>query len=54
MKGYHDYMVDVAVFLGADRDIATTQLFDALQFEIALANVSATNQATNSQSYLIR
>lgn len=33
-------MVDVAVYLGADRDIATAQLFDTLQFEIALANVS--------------
>lgn len=37
-------MVDVAVFLGADREIATAQLFAALQFEIALANVSINRQ----------
>lgn len=40
VKGYHEYMVDVAVFLGADRDRATEQLFESLQFEIELANVS--------------
>lgn len=40
VKGYHEYMVDVAVILGADRTTATEQLYESLLFEIALANVS--------------
>lgn len=32
-------MVDVAVIYGADRNAAEKQLMDALNFEMALANV---------------
>lgn len=39
VRAYHEYMVDVAVIMGADRDRAWTQLNDSLQFEMALANV---------------
>jgi membrane metallo-endopeptidase-like protein 1 len=41
VKAYFSYMVDVAVILGADRDRATDELRESLDFEISLANVSA-------------
>lgn len=33
-------MVDIAVLFGADRDRATRELKESLEFEIKLANVS--------------
>lgn len=39
VKAYYDYMVDTAVIYGADRAVAETELLEALNFEIALANV---------------
>lgn len=41
VSAYYDYMVDLAVIYGADRPRATKELMDSLNFEIALANVSA-------------
>ena len=35
-----DYMVDVAIFLGAERSFARTEMLDVLQFEMQLANIS--------------
>lgn len=40
VSAYYDYMVDLAVIYGADRERATKELMDSLNFEIALANVS--------------
>lgn len=40
VKAYYDYMVDIAVLFGADRDRATRELKESLDFEIKLANVS--------------
>merc|ERR1719357_833771 len=40
MKAYLKYMVDTAVFLGADRDIANQEMKDVLDFEIKLAKIS--------------
>lgn len=37
---YYKYMVDIAVLFGADRDRATKELKDSLDFEAAIANVS--------------
>lgn len=39
VKAYHEYMVDLAVILGAERTRAEAELFESLNFEIALANV---------------
>ncbi|KAH8264524.1 hypothetical protein KR038_009603, partial [Drosophila bunnanda] len=40
VTAYYDYMVDVAVLFGANKDKAKTELLSSLEFEIALANVS--------------
>lgn len=39
VKAYYEYMVDMAVVMGADRGRAEKELLETLQFEIALANV---------------
>lgn len=40
VKAYYEYMVDIAVIYGAERDRAERELLESLEFEIALANVS--------------
>lgn len=40
-KAYYDYMVDMAVIFGAEKSRAETELRESLNFEISLANVSA-------------
>ena len=40
LEAYHNYMTDVAVILGANRSDAETQLWDIIEFETKLANVS--------------
>lgn len=40
IRAYYDYMVDMAVFFGAEREQAKEQLKEALLLEINLANVS--------------
>jgi neprilysin len=40
VKAYHAYQVDMAVLYGAERELAEKDMRDALEFEIALANVS--------------
>lgn len=40
-KAYYDYMVDMAVIFGAEQSRAETELRESLNFEISLANVSA-------------
>lgn len=37
---YYKYMVDVAVVLGANRDVAMRELKESLEFEIELAKIS--------------
>lgn len=39
VKAYYEYMVDVAVIYGADRNLATKELKESLEFELKLANV---------------
>ncbi|KAF9417630.1 hypothetical protein HW555_005337 [Spodoptera exigua] len=40
VQAYYDYMVDIAVLLGAERPRAETELKESLQFEMKLANIS--------------
>lgn len=39
VQAYYDYMVDIAVIFGADKESAKDELLDVLDFEIDLANV---------------
>lgn len=41
-KAYYEYMIDIAVLLGAEKADARSELSQSLQFEIQLANVSET------------
>lgn len=41
VSAYYDYMVDMAVLFGADKEIAKHELKESLQFEMDLANVSS-------------
>ncbi|XP_055923499.1 neprilysin-2 isoform X2 [Eupeodes corollae] len=49
---YFDYMVDIAVIFGADRDVALKELGESLQFEIDLANISWPNEKRRNSSAL--
>ena len=40
LAAYHNYMVDVAELLGANRSYAETELWAVVEFEQQLANVS--------------
>ena len=40
VSAYYNYMVDIAQILGADKESATQELKESLEFEIKLANVS--------------
>ncbi|XP_026683285.1 neprilysin-2-like [Diaphorina citri] len=40
VNAYYRYMIDIAVLLGADKDVATEELKESLEFEIKLANIS--------------
>ena len=40
MTSYYNYMVNVAVLLGAERSVAEKELRESLQFEIKLAEAS--------------
>ena len=39
VKAYYTYMVDLTVALGADPKIAKKEMFESLNFEIAIADV---------------
>lgn len=41
VDAYYNYMVDIAVIMGANRETAIKELKDSLLFEINLANVSS-------------
>lgn len=40
VEAYYNYMADVAVILGANRETAEDELRESLELEIKLANVS--------------
>lgn len=43
VSAYHSFQVDMAVLYGADRKRAEKEMKEALDFEIALANVRRLN-----------
>ncbi|XP_055853046.1 neprilysin-2 isoform X2 [Episyrphus balteatus] len=49
---YYDYMVDIAVIFGANRDVALKELGESLQFEMDLANISWPNEKRRNSSAL--
>ncbi|XP_067006028.2 neprilysin-2 isoform X2 [Anabrus simplex] len=52
VNAYYQYMVDVAVLLGAERSDAEKELKDSLNFEIALANISLPSEERRNVSKL--
>ncbi|KRF83081.1 neprilysin-2 isoform X3 [Drosophila virilis] len=52
VTAYYEYMVDIAVLFGANKDEAKTQLLASLEFEIALANISWPNEKRRNSSEL--
>ena len=49
VQAYYDYMVDIAVILGADKARASEELKESLEFEMKLANVRIEEPAELSQ-----
>ena len=43
VTAYYDYMVDIAVLFGADKEKAKIELREVMEFEIILANISWSN-----------
>ncbi|XP_036347356.1 neprilysin-2-like [Rhagoletis pomonella] len=56
VSSYYDYMVDMAVLFGADKERAKRELRESLEFEIALANISwpAEKRRNTNDLYNIR
>ncbi|CAH1183162.1 unnamed protein product [Phaedon cochleariae] len=52
VKAYYDYMVDLAVLFGADRDRAVRELRESLEFEIKLANISLPSEKRRNATAL--
>ncbi|KAF2887463.1 hypothetical protein ILUMI_18710 [Ignelater luminosus] len=52
VKAYYDYMVDIAVIFGADKNRAETELKESLEFEMKLANISLPNEKRRNASIL--
>ncbi|XP_031344617.1 neprilysin-2-like isoform X2 [Photinus pyralis] len=52
VRAYYDYMVDIAVMFGANREIAKSELKDSLDFEIQLSNISLSPEDRRNYSLL--
>ncbi|XP_019873600.1 neprilysin-2 isoform X2 [Aethina tumida] len=52
VKAYYDYMVDIAVIFGADREKAKTELRESLEFEMKLANISLPSEKRRNATSL--
>lgn len=52
VSAYYNYMVDMAVLLGADEERAKRELLDSLNFEMALANISLPNEKRRNATAL--
>ncbi|XP_066143643.1 neprilysin-2 isoform X2 [Euwallacea fornicatus] len=52
VKAYYNYMVDIAVLFGAERERATKELMDSLEFEMKLANISLPSEKRRNATAL--
>ncbi|XP_011705313.1 PREDICTED: endothelin-converting enzyme 1-like, partial [Wasmannia auropunctata] len=52
VQAYYEYMVDIAVILGANPDRARTELKESLEFEIKLANISLPKEKRRNMTLL--
>ncbi|XP_030765452.1 neprilysin-2 isoform X1 [Sitophilus oryzae] len=52
VKAYYDYMVDIAVLFGAEKDRAINELKESLDFEIKLANISLPSEKRRNATAL--
>ncbi|XP_058793347.1 neprilysin-2-like isoform X3 [Phymastichus coffea] len=52
VKAYYDYMVDLAVILGAHKEEARQELKDSLEFEMKLANISLPSEKRRNATAL--
>lgn len=52
VQAYYDYMVDIAVILGADKARASEELKESLEFEMKLANISLPNEKRRNATLL--
>nr|CAH7760506.1 unnamed protein product [Callosobruchus chinensis] len=52
VKAYYEYMVDIAVLFGADRDAAQEELRQSLEFEMKLANISLPSEKRRNATAL--
>ncbi|XP_074031085.1 M13 family metallopeptidase neprilysin 2 isoform X2 [Leptinotarsa decemlineata] len=52
VQAYYDYMVDLAVLFGGDRDRAIKELRESLEFEIKLANISLPSEKRRNATAL--
>lgn len=52
VQAYYDYMVDMAVIFGADKERAKQEFREVIEFETSLANVSEIIPDVISCSYL--
>ncbi|KAH8418517.1 hypothetical protein KR009_010843, partial [Drosophila setifemur] len=52
VSAYYDYMVDVSVLFGANKEQAKNELLRSLEFEMALANISWPNEKRRNSSEL--
>ncbi|XP_058061822.1 neprilysin-2 isoform X1 [Anopheles bellator] len=52
VSAYYNYMVDMAVLLGAEEARAKRELLDSLNFEMALANISLPNEKRRNATAL--
>ncbi|XP_055373967.1 neprilysin-2 [Condylostylus longicornis] len=52
VDAYYKYMIDIAVIFGADREKATEELKESIEFEMALANISLSNEKRRNTTNL--
>ncbi|XP_018319545.1 neprilysin-2 isoform X2 [Agrilus planipennis] len=52
VRAYYNYMVDISVMFGADKERAKKELEDSLNFEIQLANISLPSEKRRNASAL--
>ncbi|KAJ8918489.1 hypothetical protein NQ315_008186 [Exocentrus adspersus] len=52
VRAYYNYMVDIAVLFGADKDRAVRELRESLEFEMKLANISLPSEKRRNATAL--